>query len=135
MGIGQEDGGKNKRTAAALAFLGAIQPTPLPIAGIHKFYLGQYGWGVVYLLLGATQVPRFASVAEGVWYLVAPQWQRLGMGRNICLGQEKATGSAIGETVDAIASSLREIEHLRQEGLISDHEFEQKRRSLLEQMP
>ncbi|MEM9803886.1 MAG: TM2 domain-containing protein [Cyanobacteria bacterium P01_D01_bin.56] len=135
MGNGQEDGGKNKRTAAVLAFLGAIQPTPLPVAGIHKFYLGQYGWGVVYLLLGFTQVPRFASLAEGVWYLAAPQWQKLGGGSHIWLGDEKSTGPAIGETVEAVASSLREIEHLRQEGLLSEHEFEQKRRSLLEQMP
>ena len=39
------------------------------------------------------------------------------------------------EAVEAVANSLREIEQLRQEGLLSEHEFEQKRRSLLEQIP
>lgn len=36
---------KNKLVAALLAFF-------LGLLGAHKFYLGQTGWGVVYLLCG-----------------------------------------------------------------------------------
>ena len=131
---------KNKKLVAALAFLGALQPTPIPLAGIHKLYLGHYGWGIIYLFLGTTQVPRIACVAEGVWYLLGGQlpkeWSRLGaiLSRSI---SPATTGSNVirEETVAAVANSLREIERLRQEGPLSEHEFEQKRRSLLEQMP
>ncbi|MDJ0550288.1 SHOCT domain-containing protein, partial [Microcystis sp. M49636_WE2] len=33
--------------------------------------------------------------------------------------------------VEAIGAALRELERLRQEGLISEYEFEEKRRQLL----
>ncbi|MBT9312718.1 hypothetical protein [Leptothoe kymatousa] len=130
----QGDDEKNKRIIAALALLGAIQPTPIPVAGIHKFYGGQYGWGLLYLLLGFTQVPRVASLVEGVWYLVEPQVEKKFWAAKTT-GVEASTADTLGNTVEAVASSLREIERLRQEGLLSEHEFEQKRRRLLEQMP
>lgn len=131
---------KNKKIAAALAFLGALQPTPVPFAGIHKFYLGQHGWGLAYIALGMTQVPRIASAAEGLWYLIGSQLQQLGPKPWVNLADDAMTteggaNASVSDTVDAVASSLREIEQLRQEGLLSEYEFEQKRRSLLEQIP
>ncbi|GAB4135686.1 MAG: hypothetical protein Fur0046_08690 [Cyanobacteria bacterium J069] len=36
--------------------------------------------------------------------------------------------------VGAIADALRQLDRLRQEGLISEYEFEQKRRRLLDQI-
>ncbi len=48
---------KDKNTAAILAlFLGAI--------GVHKFYLGQTGWGLVYLLFSWTMFPAIAAFIE-----------------------------------------------------------------------
>lgn len=136
----QADHKTNRKIVAALAFLGAMQPTPIPVAGVHKFYMGQYGWGIVYMLLGVTQVPRIASLAEGIWYLIEPQWQRYRDTLGAAVSPEGSPegspgGSTLGPTVAAVASGLREIEHLRQEGLLSEYEFEQKRRRLLEQMP
>ncbi|MBX2864763.1 MAG: TM2 domain-containing protein [Leptolyngbyaceae cyanobacterium MAG.088] len=123
---------KKRKITALLAFLGAIQPTPVPLAGIHKFYLGQYGWGIAYIFLGATQVPRIACAFEGVWHLAGPTikqgWSKLSTPPSL-------TGSNLNQTMETVANSLREIEHLRQEGLLSEHEFEQKRRSLLKQIP
>lgn len=124
---------KSKKIAAFLAFLGALQPTPVPFAGMHKFYLGQYGWGIVYILLGATLVPRIASTAEGIWCLVGPKLKALWV--RTSAPSLSPTPPNLEQTVEAVAESLRKIEHLRQEGLLSDHEFEQKRRSLLEQIP
>ena len=56
-------GQKSKVGAALFAiFLGSL--------GIHKFYLGQVGWGVVYLLFCWTFIPALVSFVEGIIYLV-----------------------------------------------------------------
>lgn len=56
-------GRKDKVVAGLLGiFLGAI--------GIHKFYLGRKGWGVVYLLLCWTGIPAIVGFIEGIIYLV-----------------------------------------------------------------
>lgn len=39
--------------------------------GVHKFYLGQTGWGVAYLLLCWTGIPAIAGLIEGIMYLVS----------------------------------------------------------------
>ena len=55
--------GKNKLVAALLAFfLGWI--------GIHKFYLGRNGWGLLYLLFSWTFIPAFISFFECIRYLI-----------------------------------------------------------------
>ena len=55
--------GKSKLAAALFAlFLGGI--------GIHKFYLGRVGWGVVYLLFCWTFIPALVGFIEGILLLV-----------------------------------------------------------------
>jgi len=39
-------------------------------AGAHKFYLGQSGWGIVYLLFCWTGIPSFAAFIEFIMLLV-----------------------------------------------------------------
>ena len=53
------------RTAAGLLalFLGGI--------GIHKFYLGRTGMGVLYLLFCWTGIPAIAGFIEGIIYLTS----------------------------------------------------------------
>ncbi|HEX8905175.1 MAG TPA: TM2 domain-containing protein [Longimicrobiaceae bacterium] len=54
---------KDKTVAALLAiFLGGI--------GIHKFYLGKIGQGILYILLCWTFLPALAGFIEGIMYLV-----------------------------------------------------------------
>lgn len=54
-------GQKSKVTAMLLAFfLGGI--------GVHKFYLGQTVWGVVYLLFFWTFIPAFVAFIEFLIY-------------------------------------------------------------------
>lgn len=53
---------KSKATAIILAlFLGDI--------GIHKFYLGQAGQGIIYLLLCWTFIPVILSIIDIIIYL------------------------------------------------------------------
>ena len=112
------------KIAAALAFAGALSPLPIPISGLHKFYLRQPVWGGIYLLLGGTGIPRIACAVEGVWLLVRSQ--------NDTPARNPVYESvAVSEQTQAIATALRELEKLRQEGLISEQEFEQNRRTLL----
>ena len=53
---------KSRSTAIALAIL-------LGGLGIHKFYLGQPGWGIIYALFCWTFVPMILGVLEGLMYL------------------------------------------------------------------
>ena len=56
--------GKNRLAAALFAiFLGGL--------GIHKFYLGRVGWGVLYLVLCWTLIPSLIGFIEGIVYLVS----------------------------------------------------------------
>ncbi len=138
---------KNRRVAAALAFAGVLLP------GLHKFYLGQPKWGVAYLLLGWTPVSKIASAIEGFWYLFQDRDEfdrnfNGGMTTNSVNPLELAhTGLTASEPssipaappspvsqVSTIAEAVRQIEQLRQDGLISEYEFEQKRRQLLDRI-
>lgn len=119
---------KSRKIAAVLALTGIL----IPISGWHKFYLGQPFWGIVYLLLSWTPIPHVASAMELVWYLVQDEDE---FGRNFTLGEKGTVAPGIDPTqVSAIAEALRQLEQLRQDGLISEYEFEQKRRQWLDRM-
>jgi TM2 domain-containing membrane protein YozV len=135
---------KDRKVAAALAFAGAI-PIPIlngTISGLHKFYLGQPRWGLVYLLLGLTPIPTVASLIEGAWYLfqdgeefeqnfnsLAPT------GSSVPSGSSFSSAAQIAPIqVESVAEALRQLDQLRQDGLVSEYEFEQKRRKLLDRM-
>ena len=51
---------KNRRVAVALALLGTVTP----IAGLHKLYLGQPVWGIIYILLWTTPISRIAAAID-----------------------------------------------------------------------
>lgn len=121
---------KNRIIAAILAFSGTIT-----ISGLHKFYLGQPLWGIVYVLLSWTPIPKVASAIEWVWYLTQDKEtfdRHFNVSRN--QGQVTPAGSNQVEQIESLANALRELEALRQEGLISEYEFEQKRRQILNQI-
>jgi TM2 domain-containing membrane protein YozV len=118
---------KSRRVAVILALLGTITP----VAGIHKFYLGQPLWGVIYLLLWSTPMPRIACAIEAVWYLV----QDFGQFQD----QFNGIGGSVGNGIDPkyiqeIAEALRQLDRLREDGLMSEYEFEEKRRQLLDRI-
>ncbi|WP_337102845.1 TM2 domain-containing protein [Paenibacillus sp. YIM B09110] len=56
---------KNKVLAGILAILfGGL--------GVHKFYLGSIGWGIVYVIFSMTFIPAFVGIIEGIIYLCTP---------------------------------------------------------------
>ncbi|MFO0053261.1 MAG: NINE protein [Dolichospermum sp.] len=118
---------KNRGIAVILAFAGT-----LTISGLHKFYLGQPLWGILYVLLSWTPIPKIASAIEGVWYLTQEEET---FDRYFNLGESPIKASShIDNQVESVANALRELEALRQDGLISEYEFEQKRRQMLDQI-
>lgn len=117
---------KNRTLAAMLALSGVL----IPISGLHKFYLGQPVWGLLYLLLSWTPIPKVASAIEAVWYLAQDEQQ---FDRHFNLGVSHQS-PIIPQTVEDIADALRQLDGLRLEGLVSEYEFEQKRRQLLDKI-
>lgn len=121
---------RKKIVSIILAFLGTIAP----LGGLHKFYLGQPLWGVLYLVLGwNSPLVKIACAADVVLYLLQSQ-DRLSFNSSnddpqIASLQQKSLMAK--NTVDVV-SAIRELENLRKEGLISEFEFEQKRRGLLD---
>lgn len=118
---------KSRSIAAILAFSGTVT-----ISGLHKFYLGQPLWGIVYVLLSWTPIPKVASAIEGVWYLAQNEEA---FNQNFNLGQSVVKISQpVSNQVESVANAMRELDGLRQDGLISEYEFEQKRRQMLDQI-
>ena len=118
---------KNRRVAVALALLGTVTP----IAGLHKLYLGQPVWGVIYILLWSTPISRIAAAIDAVWYLVqdVEQFERQFNGHS-----QHNLNLNTSPQVKAIAEAMRELDRLREDGLLTEYEFEQKRRQLLDRM-
>ena len=118
---------KKRRMAIALALLGTVTP----VAGLHKLYLGQPLWGLLYILLWSTPIPRIAAAIDAVWYLVQDieQFERQFNGSS-----QYHLNLNASPQVKAIAEAMRELDQLREDGLVTEYEFEQKRRQLLEQI-
>ncbi|MEM9540979.1 MAG: NINE protein [Cyanobacteria bacterium P01_E01_bin.42] len=130
---------RNQKIAVILALSGTIAP----IVGLHKFYLRQPLWGLFYLVLFATPIPHVASAIEAIWYLFLEQEEfdrRFNQGVSAIIPNTplisnpspSSQNTLDPEKVGAIAEALRQLEGLRQEGLLSEGEFEQKRRQLLD---
>ena len=118
---------KNRRVAVILALLGTV----LPLAGLQKFYLGQPLWGIVYLVLWSTPIPRIACAIDAVWYLIQDVEQFELQFNGYTNQQIRNTDT---QQISAIADALRELDRLREDGLMSEYEFEQKRRQLLDRI-
>jgi TM2 domain-containing membrane protein YozV len=137
---------KNRQLAVILAFASMT----IPVAGFHKFYLGQPGWGLVYLLLSWTPIPHIASAIEAVWYLTQDsthfdgnfnsQLAHRSPSMLVPLALAKPLPAHRGSANDPtqpmtrVADSIRELDKLRADGLISEYEFEQKRRQWLDRV-
>ena len=113
---------QQRHVAIVLAFASVV----LPVAGLHKFYLGQHRWGLVYLLLSWTPIPHVAAAIEAVWFLTQPE--------EFTQRNPVAKVAAANLVVPQLTDGIRQLEQLRVDGLITEYEFEQKRRQFLDRM-
>lgn len=136
---------KDKTTAGVLALL-------LGGVGGHKFYLGQTGAGVVYLLFCWTLIPGIIAFFEGISLLTmnqatfdvrhnnamlpglayhalpAPQPQ------NIVVNVAPPTGSASGGSSSAggdVVTQLKALHELKLAGALTEEEFAAQKKKLL----
>lgn len=123
---------RNAPKSRSVAVILAFASMTIPVAGFHKFYLGQPIWGVVYLLLSWTPIPHIASAIEAVWYLTQDS-DRFDSNFNPP-DRQMATSSIVAHPMTTVADSIRELDKLREDGLISEYEFEQKRRQWLDRV-
>jgi TM2 domain-containing membrane protein YozV len=113
---------KNKVVAALFAFfLGGF--------GAHKFYLGEVGWGITYLVFCWTGIPWIAGFIEFL-YLLSMDDQ--GFDRRF--NERYLTTSDYNYNVLQEAQGLEKLAELKNRGLLTDEEFEAKRRQILERM-
>jgi TM2 domain-containing membrane protein YozV len=144
---------RNQRIAAVLAFAGML---PFAFSGLpaapfvmgHKLYLRQWRWALLYGAIALVPIPWIAkmawvaSVLEGIWYLMQePEAFDLNFNQDAePLAQVPQTAHGIPvansttRTVLNITDAVRELDQLRQDGLISEYEFEQKRRRLIDRI-
>lgn len=126
-----EGQGKKKIIAILLAFLGAIAP----FGGLHKFYVGQPIWGVIYLFLGwHSPITSIACAVDAVLYIAqfSNQWGFQSNSETTTTITQINQQSLQAKNTVEIAEAIRQLENLRQQGLVSEYEFEQKRRQLLD---
>ncbi|MBE9013980.1 SHOCT domain-containing protein [Pseudanabaenaceae cyanobacterium LEGE 13415] len=127
---------KSRRVAALLAIVGAVPVFGgFHLVGLHKLYLGQRWWCLIYLALALTgsKIAWIAALFDAVFYLIQNPDEF-----DVNFNDEAiAVPGTIGTQSNAVVNvseSLRELDQLRQDGLISEYEFEQKRRKLLDRI-
>jgi TM2 domain-containing membrane protein YozV len=154
---------RNQRIAAVLALTSllpfAITGVPfLPlVATAHKVYLRQWRWALAYGAIAMMPIPWIAkmawtaSVIEGIWYLMQePEAFDLNFnctddGAMLVVQADGTIGSSVSSSggssiaspaakVFDVTSAVRDLDQLRQDGLISEYEFEQKRRRLIDRI-
>jgi TM2 domain-containing membrane protein YozV len=117
---------KSKIVAALLAFfLGGL--------GIHKFYLGQSGAGIIYLLFCWTLIPGIIAFFEFIGLLLTSD-QVFDARYN---GVSSINASYVNNTIQQESSkdkaaTLAELKNLYDSGVITAEEYEAKRRKILD---
>jgi TM2 domain-containing membrane protein YozV len=113
---------KNKLVAALLAlFVGGF--------GIHKFYLGRTGAGIVYLIFCWTLIPGMIAFIESIILLFMSEAEF-----NFKFNGQFAAPVLPASNPMQQAFALEKLAELQAKGLITENEFETKRRQILDRM-
>ena len=106
---------KNKTSAGILAlFLGGL--------GVHRFYLKQTGLGILYLVFFWTLIPSISALVDGIIFLTQTD-EAFNAKYNKDI---QITSVHVGN----VADELSKFSALRDKGVITEQEF-QDRKSLL----
>jgi len=134
---------KSQKLAVMLAMVSAITP----LSGLHKFYLGQPWWGLTYLLLSVILTPpmtemgilsffglaQVASLLEGIWYFMQSEdrFQQRFNQHTVSSFRSDTQQNFYPNLVEETANAIQRLDQLREEGLLSEYEFEKQRRQLV----
>lgn len=129
---------KSKTTATVLCFfLGGF--------GIHRFYLGQTGLGVLYLIFFWTCIPALIALIDFIGFLLMSEEtfnQKYNLTSIIMKSQQTLPNNNMntiainmgGQNAEAIRSSSEEVKRLyelKEKGIITQEEFDLKKKTLL----
>ncbi len=121
---------KNKVVAAVLALaVGWI--------GVHKFYLGQTGMGIIYLLFSWTGIPAIVAFFECILFLVMDDRVFNAKYNHALPGSPpmatyQRSASQFGESTKDKANALTELKKLYEAEIITAEEYEEKRRKIFD---
>ena len=105
---------KNKTTAALLAFfLGGF--------GVHRFYLGESGKGIIYLLFFWTFIPAFIAFIDFIIFLTMDDYK---------FNAVYNRGSVLTTGIST-ADELEKLHNLKERGIISEQEYNNRKAKLL----
>lgn len=107
---------KDKTTAGILALL-------LGALGVHRFYLSQPGYGILYLLFCWTFVPVVVSIIDGIIFLTMD----VDAFNKKYNGGKSMPGSAGVNTAD----ELEKLHALKEKGAITTAEYDARKAKLL----
>ncbi len=104
---------RNRLVAALLAIL-------LGSFGVHKFYLGKIGQGVLYAIFFWTGIPAIVGLIEGIVYLVmSPEMF------------DDRYNHGLSSSGDDVMNQLIKLKELMDSGIISPSEYEERRQKLI----
>lgn len=113
-----EDGMKNKVAAGVLGIvLGGF--------GVHKFYLGQVGRGILYLVFCWTGIPAIVGLVEGIIILTMSDAQF------DARYNHNDAGLRTNQAMDSM-DALVKLKELRDKGIINEEEYQWRRAAHLE---
>lgn len=105
---------KSRTTAAILAiFLGGL--------GVHRFYLGQTGLGIIYLLFFWTFIPAVVAIIDFLIWLTMTDEKF----------NEKYNQGIAMPASSTNANTLEKLFELKEKGVISESEFQEQKSRLL----
>ena len=117
---------KSKTTAILLAFfLGGL--------GIHRFYLGQNGRGLLYLLFSWTGIPLVISIIDAIMLLIMSE-ESFTKKYNRFVYETMMNNKASRNKTQSKPSTAEELERLhdlKERNIITEEEFERKKKELL----
>ena len=92
--------------------------------GIHKFYLGKNGQGVLYLVFCWTGIPGIVGFIEGIVYLAMSEQD---------FNQKYNEGTSVGGRISAM-NDLVKLKELMESGVITPSEYEERRERLMQKI-
>lgn len=107
---------KNRTTAIILAFL-------LGGFGAHKFYLGESGKGIIFLLFCWTFIPGIIAFIDFIKYLV--------MSDDEFNQKYNPSINYVHKNALNVSDEIEKLHRLKEKGIITEKEFEDKKKALL----